>query len=805
MLSNFKFAFALFFLTVVSVCVAGSELNKAHQLIQKADYEAAYMLLSDLLKKEHTNEEKAEIYDQLGICQWQLGNNELAGNYLKQALNLYEKLDNQAKMASVYNDLGLIKSAYSSKEAIFYYEKALAIYRTDLKLYEESYFITSNNLGIIYRQTKKPIDALRIFEEVLAKWIAQHGDTHPNVAFTYSNIGQAYADLSLPDSALTLQNRALSIYETNFGKYHPEIASTYNLIAALYEDKEEYDVALRYVQKAVVSNTKNDVYTSTATSIKVDEFSFNPILLIRTLQLKARILTSKFSNKTLAPRYVKASLDVLLNAEELIQQQRRQLSSKADKIELGALAAEIFEEIIGHALFLKDEYIFDRAHYENIAFDHIEKNKGAVLLESISDMNAKSFAMIDPALLAQEKELTESISGLKLALSDRFVENEGELRTQLITKTQELEKLIGDLESKYPEYYALKYQVKQASIEDIRKKLNDDMLFVSFFVGEKSIYSLHLSKTSIKFFEKSLDEQFDKNISGLRNSLYLKAQRVFRSTSQDLFATLFPKGVSKKYKQLIIIPDGRTSVIPFETLLQSKKDTASYLLRDYVISYHLSGTLYTQTKAQSQQGGISLFAPVSFGAKRLSTLNGTKTEVEQISALFKGDDQNCAMHLFDSASTQNLKSPLTAKSEIIHLATHGVVDERNPSKSRIYLSENDDNDGILYASDLYNLNIQSNLVVLSACQTGLGKVSKGEGLIGLSRALIYAGTSNTIVSLWSVADLSTAQLMTDFYNGLIETKEQNYAVALRNAKLKMMASKEYADPFYWAPFVLIGE
>src|SRR5690606_10010049 len=121
--------------------------------------------------------------------------------------------------------------------------------------------------------------------------------------------------------------------------------------------------------------------------------------------------------------------------------------------------------------------------------------------------------------------------------------------------------------------------------------------------------------------------------------------------------------------------------------------------------------------------------------------------------------------------------------------THGIVDENNPELSRIFLqTDSEAEDGNLFSGEIYNLHLNADLVTLSACQTGLGKISKGEGVIGLSRALVYAGAKNIMVSFWSVADESTAVLMTDFYKLLLEKPAINYSENLREAKLNMIDS-----------------
>jgi CHAT domain-containing protein len=183
-------------------------------------------------------------------------------------------------------------------------------------------------------------------------------------------------------------------------------------------------------------------------------------------------------------------------------------------------------------------------------------------------------------------------------------------------------------------------------------------------------------------------------------------------------------------------------------------------------------------------------------------LPGTQQEVNTMANLFQGRNKSV---LFTDANEVTIKSPELSSFQYLHFATHGIVDEVNPESSRIFLSAFAKEDGNLYAGEIYNLNLNAQLTVLSACQTGLGKVSKGEGVIGLSRALVYAGSKNIIVSFWSVADESTSILMTDFYSILLKQQNSSFKKALQQSKLKMIQSGKYAAPFYWAPFVLIGK
>jgi CHAT domain-containing protein len=253
------------------------------------------------------------------------------------------------------------------------------------------------------------------------------------------------------------------------------------------------------------------------------------------------------------------------------------------------------------------------------------------------------------------------------------------------------------------------------------------------------------------------------------------------------------------------------ATIPFEALPTKKIageefKNVSYLINRVGISYDFSASLFLQKSklpASNAAPSIFLCAPVTFDAhQNLNALPGTEKEVMDIANLFAGKSKEVK---FADANESLIKSKELGSYNYLHFATHGVVDEENPASSRIFLSSNTTDDGNLYAGEIYNLNLNANLAVLSACQTGLGKVSKGEGVIGLSRALIYAGAKNIIVSFWTVADESTAELMTNFYRELATNPNQDFKKALQKAKLKMIREGKFANPYYWAPFVLIGD
>lgn len=195
------------------------------------------------------------------------------------------------------------------------------------------------------------------------------------------------------------------------------------------------------------------------------------------------------------------------------------------------------------------------------------------------------------------------------------------------------------------------------------------------------------------------------------------------------------------------------------------------------------------------------------GGLQLLRLNGTRTEAEQIARLTRASGGQADVWLDLDANEANMTTRDIKKYRVIHIATHGLLNAERPQFTGIVLSlvGNKSGDGFLRTDEVFNLNLGGSLVMLSACETGLGKEKRGEGVIGLTRAFMYAGAPTVGVSLWSVADKSTADLMTDFYKRLLSTPDASPTASMRAAQVAMIDGKKYSAPFYWAPFVLVGE
>ena len=309
-------------------------------------------------------------------------------------------------------------------------------------------------------------------------------------------------------------------------------------------------------------------------------------------------------------------------------------------------------------------------------------------------------------------------------------------------------------------------------------------------------------------------------------------------------------------KRLLIVADGALNYVPFEALVKttSGQDYASlnYLVKTNEVVYAPSASVLAairqRTKpasgknllivadpvfsakdsrlqtngdgtssAETRGLGLGLGSAVSdvagssgqtSGGLQLARLTGTRTEADEIAKIARSSGSQADVWVDLNASEDNIRNRDVTNYRVVHVATHGLLNAQRPQFSGLVLSliGNKTDDGFLRTDEIFNLKLGAPLVILSACETGLGKEKRGEGVIGLTRAFMYAGAPTVGVSLWSVADKSTAELMTSFYKGFLgSSTPSSSSQALRDAQLAMISGKKYSAPFYWAPFVLVGD
>lgn len=713
-------------------------------------------------------------------------------------------------VAASYNDLGLVYSLIDPDKALAYYDLALPIYQ---KLHGSSHpkiAIVNGNMGALYIQLKLYGDAIANFESALDIWKNIYPNGHPNEAFVLRNLGRTYVLLGNHATAHQYFVQALEQYRRAYGEKHPDIASTLNQIALLEITDQQFAKSLASVQDAICANipqfNSKDVFQPTP----LHEY-YNSNVLLYSLQLKAKAFEEMHYGRSLKFSDLKYALWNLQRCDSLIDDIRHHSTDESDKLSLGSLASEVYEAGVRVA-FAMSEMTLDSKIYREVAFYFAEKSKSAVLQESIADAQAKSFSGIPTELLNEEKELKSAIAFLNQKLSQKPTANEEKyLRETLFQLNNDYASFTKKLERDYPNYYNLKFNYSSPTVSEVQKALTEKQGVLSFFIDEKfgRIYQFSISQKNFTIRNLTLPKGFERAIKGMVNGIYYRDVSALAKGSNELRKVLVPR-FPPSINELIIIPAGRLGTLPFEALpvdaLRDDIGNSKFLVDRFAISYEFSaGLMLQKNKAMSGVASPSIFlcAPIEFSpSSNLNDLPGTESEVNTIAQLF-GSGQKKLLKK-EEANEAFLKTNALGSYNYLHFATHGVVDEADPELSRIFLNTGGGEDGNLFAGEIYNLSLNADLAVLSACQTGLGKYSKGEGVIGLSRALVYAGARNLVVSFWSVSDESTSRLMTDFYTILLSQQTPNFRLALQQAKRKMIQEKRYTEPYFWAPFVLIG-
>ncbi len=827
-------------------------------------YEKALYLCLVLFGEQHLY--VAGFYGNLGTVYSLKGDYDQALAFYGKALPIMRALfgEQHPEVAGIYSNMG---SSYLEKgdydRAIVFHEKALPIQLSVFGKDHPEVALTYDNLGIGYTQKSDYGQALTRLKKALAIRLAKLGNQHPDVAKSYSNMAKVYGKKGAHDQAIALYNKTLSIELATFGERHPEVAACYNNLGKAYQDRGEYGQALDFYQRALHANVP---------AFSDFQLHVNPPLhgilsenvLLESLIDKAQALAKRYAQSSRHLQDLEVAVSTYQLASQLIDQMRRGYKAEGSKLFLAEQATEIYGHAIQTALRLYSAT--QNQEHTHAAFSFAEKSKAGVMLEALSEAEAKQFAGIPDSLLARERQLRLDLAFYEKSLGEEQLNREGQdsskialWQDKVFGLKQAYDTMLQRFEKDYPDYYHLKYQTKTVSVPEVQRLLDDLTALVEYFSGKDSIFIFAITKSDFIIKTSAKDSLFAEQIAQLRQGLIKQEFAPYTQAAFRLYQTLLAPlkaGSMLDGKNLIIVPDGALSAIPFETLLTHAVDAEGglkdypklpYLIEAHAMSYAYSATLLQQEQSRRKREtthdylafaplfpeGLpagtrgadfikenfahdsSQTAPATATATRLrSFLPATKKEVTGIFDRFENSyslferwfGNRSRVYLEQEAKEEKLKSADLSSYRFLHFATHGLVNQKNPKLSGLILTQEDtasQEDGILHLGEIYNLHLNADLVVLSACETGLGQIAQGEGIIGLTRGFLYAGAKNVLVSLWQVSDMTTSYLMVDFYGNMLGGMSK--AEALREAKLQMIRRDPgYARPYYWAPFILVG-
>ncbi|WP_445313941.1 CHAT domain-containing protein [Microcoleus vaginatus] len=768
---------------------------------------------------------EASTLNNIGLVYSDLGEKQKALDYFSQSLPLSRAIGDPQEartltnIGSVYSDLG------EKQKALDYYNQSLPLYRAVGDRNGEA--TTLNNIGLVYLDVGEQQKALEYYSQSLPLYRAV-GD-RSGEARTLNNIGSVYDDLEEKQKALEYYSQSLPLYRA-VGDRRGE-ARTLNNIGSVYDDLGEKQKALEYYSQSLP--------LSRAVGDRSGE-------------------ANNLSNIAYAKREQGNLTEALTNIEasvKIIESLRTKIASPELRTSYFATVQNYYQFYIDLLMQLHKKQ--PRSGYDTKAFEASERSRARSLLELLQEANADIRQNVAPELLQRERSLQQQLD----ALEKRRVEvlnrpkytptQEAELEQQRQTLIAQYQDIQTQIRATSPRYAALT-QPQPLTLAQIQQQiLDENTILLQYSLGKERSYLWAVTKTSITSYELPKAAEIETTARKFRNAVTAPTSRnspnqVAQANDAISQMILQPAAAQLAQKRLLIVGDGVLNYLPFaalslpgksgengnpplivdhEIVLLPSASTLGILRQNYSDRQPPTRTLAIladpvfsandeRVKNQSTATNLQAIESVNPGLSRsgrannlqLSRLKFTRQEAQIIQALVPANSRTESLDF--EASRAVATSPNLSQYKILHFATHGLANSAHPELSGIILSLVDEKgnplNGFLRLTDIFNLKLAANLVVLSACQTGMGQIVQGEGMVGLTRGFMYAGAQRVVVSLWSVDDEGTATLMSSFYQGMLQ-KGLTPAAALRAAQLEMLKQEEWRSPYYWAAFTLQGE
>ncbi len=773
--------------------------------------------------------ELAHTYTNIGLLHFERGDLGQALSYLNRALQIRKDnfSANHPLIARTNYYISLVLLEKGDLDGA--YDRLLSaksVYDRINSYDPKEYAQVLSELGTYFEKKNNAKLAIQYYQKALAI-VRKLGQTDPTeIAIFHRKIGALYARQNRTKEALKYLNQSLEVFKTAFGEIHPEVGVTWEHLALAYNKAP--DVSTKCLSRAArafgYQPGSGDFQNLNA-----------PIALTKTLQHWVETELKRFE-QTGGLEYLHNAQAKSAEALALIRHITSYLEEAASRQTLLDNFFRVYEKAI-----LTEFYLWQKsgmkAEFLESAFSISEQSNATLLVEALRAVDARYFAGIPDSILQKERQLKIDIAYLeKRQFEERLKSNDtnskrlGNLAEELFEKKRAYNSLQNEIVRLYPTYYKLRYEAPTVSISDLQSDILDEgENLVSFFTGEDNLFVFVVNKDSASFLRIAKDFPLENWVEEFCNSIYrfnpgseeygFLVQK-FNNIGNELYELVFkPLEPALTGNKLVIIPSGILGYLPFEALLTSFPDNyddfggQSYLIQDYQICYNYSATQLYETELKEASGrGKVQFAPSYNG----DTLNLSRESWNMVLSQLKYNRQEAAAvneliggRLFlDSLATKEAFLRYGLSSKLIHLATHGKANDENGEFSYLafYPTANDENDELLFVKDLYNLQLGADMVVLSACETGIGEYQRGEGILSLARGFLFAGASSIVTTLWSIDDRASSQIVEAFYTNLKAGQKKDEA--LRNAKLAYLEKYKGSNrshPLFWAAFVPVGK
>ncbi|MEM7375569.1 MAG: CHAT domain-containing tetratricopeptide repeat protein [Bacteroidota bacterium] len=794
-----------------------------------------YLTLSFDWQKSKWNDDHLDLaltYLYLGQLSFRHKDHGRAENYFNAALRIRQQIlgEDHIQLAFVHNMLGLCHYRGGNFEkASISLEKALNSFREE---YGESHSMVGSanlNLGMVRVESLQYEAAIENFLSALRIWKTLFGEKTRQSIGIYNNLGMSYLRLEQYQEALHAFGEAYQLAAEMYPPYHPYPARIASNLARTHRDLLAFPEAMHWHQKALgqlIPGIEQDPMAPLPSTQ-------GPIAgeLVEILRHKGETLLFKNEGLTPNQKEVEVALSIFSHTNNLIDSLRLGFREESSKLSYGAQAKSTYEGGLSAAAIL---YQMTRdPRYAEMAFGFSERSKALVLLEALQLDEAVAFSEVPEEVKNKETELRQEMADFQQQLYELAKQNQGQereakrsLEQAHFASRQSYDSLIQLLEQAYPAYFQHKYDLKVASIAETRHILPDSTAWLEYFVGKEEMHLFCLTQDSMIWLRQEIRGNLADRIEQFRQSIYLpffqgempgpaqQYEQHGHDLYQELLAPLIDRFPELPQKWIMVV-DGALGYLPFDALLTvpveqvGKYKTYPYLGKKYQISYAYSATLLRELLSQQTPtkglGKPIAFAPVFTNQEEepmqgeamragLGPLPFSQKEVREIEQLIQ------CKTLLRSEASRDAFLELAPHSRLIHLSTHAKVNDLQSELSCVVFAGPDS----LTAHEIAALDLQAELVVLSACETGLGELSEGEGILSLARGFTYAGSQSLLTTLWRVNDAATAGIMGDFYEHLAAGLPKDQALYLSKKSHLEEQDHLLAHPFYWAGYTLMG-
>jgi len=802
-----------------------------------------YNKVLPIAKSANKKDLMAKNLGNMGLIYWNQGDSEKAFEYYEKANEISREIGTKKTQSiSLFNMATLRLEGGNYKDAQDLFQKSLDMARELGDKGLEG--VCLEGLGNVYNSYGNFDVALEYYQKAVK--IAEQIGEKRAAAYTYRSLGGLYSD---KDSKIAINyfQKARQINE-EIGEKRG-VAIVLDSLSALYLENKKYDLALNTAEEAVGIYESIGAKGQSTWANRMVGLAFQGKGELQTAKnafSKSIQLAKEAGREDLVWECLHSKGEILKSlgkddeALALFKESIADLEKLRQQVNIVEQRAEYFEDKVN----VYNDAIQILLAKQNLseAFEYVQQSKARAFLDMLAESRVNQENTLSSGLRERKKTNDSNQRKLQETLEAEYEKEVVDYSVIAALKKQrnelelEYSDLILEIRKQNPQYADVQYP-EPLKLSDTQALLDPDSVLLEYSIGDSASWVFAITADSAAVFELPSQKKLADQIYEFREVL-LKPDSTFQTLEQAnskyvtqaeiLYSELMrpAESVLKGKKRILLATDAALSYLPFESLLTKTGhpktihfESLPYLVRDYEIYYVpsvsvLASVIKNNHEKNDRSKQLLALADPWFkdsdggianvrGWGILGPLPNARTEVQNIARLYPKDQ----VTVFEGkqASEKNFKQTNLQEYKRIHFASHGLIDEEKPEFSALVLSsdERGSEDGYLTMREVFDLKLNADLVVLSACKTGLGKEVRGEGVTGISRAFLCAGTPSVLVSLWDVNDRSTADFMASFYKNM-ETKNMNKSAALREARLQMIASKRFSHPYYWAPFVLIG-